>query len=83
LIANVKKLPKNFSKPLEKGLHFGMPCYLCGRKDPNAPLVTACACKEAFFCSHACQAESWAEHKQNCKAAWQEEILAAVPVNNR
>lgn len=78
LTQNSKQLPKFISQPLEKALKFGQKCFLCGRSDPGLPLVTACACKEVYYCSRACQSESWKSHKANCKASWQDEVLAPV-----
>eukprot|EP00462_Mataza_sp_D1_P000411 CAMPEP_0175097712 /NCGR_PEP_ID=MMETSP0086_2-20121207/5433_1 /TAXON_ID=136419 /ORGANISM="Unknown Unknown, Strain D1" /LENGTH=494 /DNA_ID=CAMNT_0016371241 /DNA_START=31 /DNA_END=1516 /DNA_ORIENTATION=- len=80
-LSNARQLPSFLQNILKKALHFGKKCAECGNAAPNVPMTTRCTCKELLYCSRQCQTNHWeAGHKSQCKASWQEEILAPVGV---
>lgn len=82
IIQNTQSLPTFLQNTMKKALSFGKECIVCKRVAPNLPMVARCSCKQCFYCSKACQSEHWAEHKSECKAAWQDDVLqTSAPVN--
>lgn len=82
-LANAGSLPAFLQNIVKKALHFGKACAQCGNAAPNQPMTTRCTCKMELYCSRNCQSAHWESgHKQNCKAAWQEEIFNPVGIGD-
>ena len=62
-----KQLCLAFKKAVVSSIRFM--CCACGAASGDSMHMKACACKQVYYCSLACQRLDWPQHKTMCLAA--------------